>query len=71
MAKLPENYGTIEYLQELDDILHQLDGVRSHLGRLERKERFTISRAIESLRYLKRKSSKHGLKVGLLEEDDI
>lgn len=71
MAKLPENYGTIEYLQELDDILHELDGVRSHLGRLERKERFTISRAIESLRYLKRKASKHGLKAGLLEEDDI
>lgn len=71
MAKLPENYGTIEYLHELDEILQNLDGVRSHLGRLERKERFTISRAIESLRYLKRKASKHGLKIGLLEEDDL
>ena len=71
MAKLPENYGTIEYLHELDEILNDLDGVRHHLGRLERKERFTISRAIESLRYLKRKASKHGLKVGLLEEDDL
>ena len=71
MPKLPENYGTIKYLHELDLILQELDGVRSHLGRLERKERFTISRAIESLRYLRRKASKHGLRVGLLEEDDI
>lgn len=71
MPKLPENYGTIKYLQELDLILQELDGVRSHLGRLERKERFTISRAMESLRYLRRKASKHGLRVGLLEEDDL
>ena len=71
MPKLPEYYGTIKYLHELDLILQELDGVRIHLGKFERKERFTISRAIESLRYLRRKASKHGLRVGLLEEDDI
>jgi hypothetical protein len=71
MPKLPENYGTLKYLQELDEILTDLNGVRSHLGRLERKERFTISRAMESLRYLRRKASRHGLRVGLLEEDDV
>ena len=71
MPKLPENYGTLKYLQELDEILTDLNGVRSHLGRLERKERFTISRALESLRYLRRKASRHGLRVGLLEEDDV
>jgi hypothetical protein len=71
MAKIPENYGTLKYLHELDEILNDLDGVRSHLGRLERKERFTISRAMESLRYLRRKASRHGLKVGLLEEEDL
>lgn len=71
MARLPENYGTLEYLQELDDILNDLAGVRLHLGKLERKERFTISRAMESLKYLKRKASRHGLKTGLLEEEDL
>lgn len=71
MAKTPENYGTLEYLHELDRILGDLDGVRGHLGRLERKERFTISRAMESLRDLKRRAAKHGLRVGVLTEDDI
>jgi hypothetical protein len=68
--KTPENYGTLEYLQELDDILHELDGVRHYLGKLERKERYTISRAMESLKYLRGKAKKHGLRVGLIEEDD-
>jgi len=71
MAKIPENYGTLRYLHELDKVLSELDGVRSHLGRLERKERYTISRAIESIRDLRRKAARHGLRIGLLEEDDV
>jgi hypothetical protein len=71
MAKIPENYGTIEYLQELDEILGNLDGVRKHLSKFDRKERFTISRAMESLRDLKRRAAKHGLNLGLLSEDDL
>jgi hypothetical protein len=71
MAKTPENYGTIEYLQELDEILGNLDGVRKHLGKFDRKERFTISRAMESLRDLKRRAAKHGLSLGLLSEEDL
>lgn len=70
MAKIPENYGSLKYLHELDRILSDLDGVRGHLGRMERKERFTISRAMESLRDLRRKAARHGLRVGLIEEDD-
>lgn len=71
MAQIPENYGSLDYLHELDSILNELDGVRKHLGKLERKERYTISRAMESLRYLRKRAAKHGLRVGLLEEDDV
>lgn len=70
MAKIPENYGSLKYLHELDRILSDLDGVRGHLGRMERKERFTISRAMESLRDLRRKAARHGLRLGLIEEED-
>ncbi len=71
MAKIPENYGTLKYLHELDKILGDLDGVRGHLGKLERKERYTISRAMESLRDLRRKAARHGLRMGMLEEEDL
>ena len=71
MARTPENYGTLHYLQELDGILDELNGVRGHLGKFERKERYTISRAMESLRDLRRRAAKHGLKMGILEEDDV
>lgn len=71
MAKIPENYGSLKYLHDLDRILSELDGVRSYLGKLERKERFTISRAMESLRYLRQRAAKHGLKIGILEEDEV
>lgn len=71
MAQPPENYGSLKYLHDLDKILAELDGVRGHLGRLERKERYTISRAMESLRDLRRKAARHGLRIGLLSEDDI
>jgi len=71
MAKIPENYGTLEYLQELEEILTNLDGVRKNLGKFDRKERFTISRAMESLRDLKKRSARHGLKLGMLREEDL
>lgn len=71
MARIPENYGTLKYLHELDSILDDLNGVRGHLGKLERKERYTISRAMESLRDLRRRAAKHGLRMGILEEDDV
>lgn len=71
MARLPDNYGTLKYLHELDDILADLDNVRGHLGKLERKERYTISRAMESLRDLRRRAAKKGLRLGLLSEDDL
>ena len=70
MPRVPKNYGTIEHMQELDDILNELDGIRHHLGKHDRKERFTISRAMESIKTLKARSHRHGIKSGLLDEDD-
>lgn len=71
MSKRPENYGTIKYLEELQDILQELDSLRKHLGRYDRKERFTITKAMESIRALRERSKRHGLKLGLLSEDDL
>jgi len=70
MPKIPENYGSLDYIEELDSILQELDGVRKYLGKYDRKERFTISRAIDSIRTLKTRAKKHGLKIGILDEDD-
>jgi len=65
-----QEYGTVKYIEEMDKILDDLDLMRKRLGRNERKERFTISKAIESIRYLQRKARKHGIKTGLLEDED-
>ena len=70
MPRLPEHYGTMDYIEELDNILNELDVLRKGLGRFERKERFTITKAMESIRALRDRSKRHGLKVGLMGEDD-
>jgi len=71
MSKKPEHYGTLDYIEEMDDILNELDGLRKGLGRFDRKERFTITKAMESIRALRDKSKKHGLRIGLIDESDI
>jgi hypothetical protein len=60
----------MDYIEELDSILNELDVLRKGLGRFERKERFTITKAMESIRALRDRSKRHGLKVGLMGEDD-
>lgn len=71
MARQPENYGTFDYIEEMDRILNELDGLRRGLGRFDRKERFTITKAMESIRSLRDRSKRHGLKTGLLDEEDL
>ena len=71
MSRLPENYGSIKYIEELESILNELDGIRKYLGRFDRKERFTITKAMESIRTLRARSRRHGLRLGLLAEDDV
>jgi len=73
MPRQPENYGTFDYIEEMDKILSDLDVIRRGLGRFDRKERFTITKAMESIRALRERGRRYGLKSGLLdevEEDD-
>jgi hypothetical protein len=53
----------------MDKILRDLDELRKCMGRDERKERFTVSRAMESIRHLRGKAHRHGLRIGLIEEE--
>ncbi len=71
MSKRPEHYGTMDYIEEMDRILDELNVLRKDLGRYDRKERFTITKAMESIRALKERSKRYGLKLGLLSEDDV
>lgn len=70
MSRTPENFGTLDYLEEMDRILQELDLLRKGLGRYDRKERFTITKAMESIRALRARSRRHGLRLGLLDEED-
>jgi hypothetical protein len=68
MKRVPD-FGTEDYINEMDKILHDLDAMRRTLKKGDRKERFTISKAMESIRYLQSKSRRYGIKTGLLEDD--
>ena len=71
MARTPEHFGTLDYIEEMDSILKELDGLRKSLGRYDRKERFTITKAMESIRALRERSKRQGLKLGMLDEEDL
>lgn len=64
-------YGSDKHLNELDDVLDRLDHFRKKIigsNRKLRKERYTISKAIESIRYMKRKIEKENAKKLVVEE---
>jgi len=71
MPRKPEHYGTLDYIEEMDRILNELDVIRKGLGRLDRKERFTITKAMESIRAMKDRSKRYGLRLGILNEKDL
>lgn len=71
MSRRPEHYGSFQYLEEMDKILRELDDLRKCMGRDERKERFTVSRAMDSIRHLRGKARRHGLRIGLIAEDEV
>ena len=62
--------GSRRHLQEIDRIVSELDLFRKNLGRRFRKERYTVSRCIESMRFLRNKLKREGLRAGLLSETD-
>ena len=70
MPRRPEHYGSEQYLEEMDKILNDLDELRGCMGRDERKERFTVSRAMDSIRHLRGKAKRHGVKIGLIAEEE-
>jgi len=64
-------YGSHKHIQELDDILLRLDHFRKKIigsNRKLRKERYTVSKAIESIRHMKRKLEKENAKNLVVEE---
>jgi hypothetical protein len=64
-------YGSSPHIEELDRMVTELDGLRRQMkSKNLRKERYTISRAIDSIRLIKRRAKKAGIRSGLLKEDD-
>ena len=64
-------YGCQKHINELDNILLQLDHFRKKIigsNRKLRKERYTISKAIERIRHMKRKIEKENDKKLVVEE---
>ena len=64
-------YGSQKHINELDNILLQLDHFRKKIigsNRKLRKERYTISKAIESIRHMKRKLEKENAKKLVVED---
>ena len=64
-------YGSQKHINELDNILLQLDHFRKKIigsNRKLRKERYTISKAIESIRHMKRKIEKENAKKLVVED---
>ena len=59
-------FGSKRHINEIDRMIYMLDSTRRNMignNRKLRKERYTISRAIESLRFIKRKAEKHKRKM--------
>lgn len=67
--RVPENFGDQDYLEQIDSLLRELDHLRSQMGRMERKERFTISRAMESIKSIRRRAERYHQKKEMLGED--
>ena len=63
-------FGSKKHLNEMDRIILELNVFRSGLGKSFRKERYTVSRCIESMRFMRRKLKREGLRAGLLSEND-
>ena len=63
-------YGSKKHIDELDHVISILDQFRRNMGRKDRKERYTVSRSIDSLRHLKRKAVRANERKKLIDEFD-
>jgi len=64
------NYGSKRHIKELDRMISMLDQFRKNMGRKDRKERYTLSRSIDSLRHLKKKAVRENERKQLMGERD-
>ena len=62
------NYGSKRHIKELDRMISMLDQFRRNMGRKDRKERYTLSRSIDSLRHLKKKAVRENERKQLIGE---
>ena len=63
-------YGSQKHIDVYDTALNELALIRKNLPyRQERKERDRITKCMESLKHLRNKAQKSGIKSGLLKED--
>ena len=64
-------YGSQKHINELDDMLLRLDHLRKRMigsDKSFRKERYTVSKAMESIKYIKTKLEKENAKKLVVEE---
>ena len=61
------DFGSSKHVKAYESALTELANIRRQLNKSDRKERDRITRCMESIRHLKKKAYKHGLKTGQLE----
>lgn len=63
-------YGSQNYIDVYNNAINELSLIRKNLPyRQERKERDRITKCIESLKHMREKAKKVGIKSGLIKED--
>jgi hypothetical protein len=63
-------YGSKKHIDVYSSVLNELTLIRKNLPyRQERKERDRITKCMESLKHLREKAHKSGIKSGLIKED--
>jgi len=63
-------YGSQKHIDVYNTVLNELTLIRKNLPyRQERKERDRITKCMESLKHLREKAQKSGIKSGLIKED--
>jgi hypothetical protein len=60
-------FGSSNHVGVYETVLCELTNIRRQLGKPDRKERDRITRCMESIRDLKKRAYRHGLKTGQIE----
>jgi hypothetical protein len=61
------DFGSAGHVDVYATVLSELSNIRRQLKRVDRKERDRITRCMESIRDLKKRAYRHGLKTGQIE----